>query len=64
MNSIWESESLKFNFISTIITHHAKWGSTDIIYSYEGEKAYREVIKRDLNGIVTKYGFKWLGKKK
>ena len=48
---------------STIITQHGKWGCTDVIYSYEGEKAYREVIKRDLNGIVTKYAFKWLGKK-
>ena len=47
---------------STIITNHGKWGSTDVIYSYEGEKAYREVIKRDLNGMVTKYAFKWLGK--
>ncbi len=48
---------------STIITNHGKWGSTDVIYSYEGEKAYREVIKRDLEGLVTKYSFKWLGKK-
>lgn len=47
---------------STIITNHSERGSTDVIYSYEGEKAYREVIKRDLNGIVTKYAFKWLGK--
>jgi len=49
---------------STIITNRGEWGSTDVIYSYEGEKAYREVIKRDLNGMVTKYAFKWLGSKK
>ena len=50
--------------LSTIINTHTDWGSTDVIYSYDHERAYREVIKKDLKGIVTKYSFKWLGKKK
>ena len=47
---------------STIITNLKDHGSTDVIYSYDNERSYREVIKRDLQGTVTKYSFKWLGK--
>jgi len=49
--------------LSTIINTHTDWGSTDVIYSWDNDKSYREVIKRDLKGLVTKYSFKWLGKK-
>ena len=49
---------------STIISHNSMKGSTDVIYSYENNNAYREVIKRDNDGTVSKYSFKWLGKKK
>lgn len=48
---------------STILSHNGKWGETDVIYSYENGRAYREVIKRDLEGTVLKYSFQWLGRK-